>query len=54
MSENRGDGLAGGECRSTHREDGSPEHLTLHGCVSGVAWGQEVTSWGAQVAPNPT
>lgn len=54
MPENRGEGLAGGECRSTRQEDGSSEHLTRHGCVSGVTWGQEVTSWEAQVFPNPT
>lgn len=54
MSDNRRDGLARGECRSTRQEDGSSEHLTLRGCVSGVTWGQEVTSWGAQVVPNPT
>lgn len=49
-----GDRLARGECRTARREDGSSEHLTLQGCVSGVTWGQEVTSWGAQVVPDPT
>ena len=39
--------------RSTRREDGSPEHLALHGCVSGVARGQEVTSWGARWPQTP-